>query len=165
MSRFVEIAVMGTFALAMVAYEGNFVWRTKVSRAVVFSRYVYSSRLGFWSEADVDFVVERQPVRASLRAWFQVLRPGQNVSIRYVPDDSKYAALNEVWLLFPGSISAIGVFGLVGFAGVMRLRAARRRQGIALLSDDYAPPRINPRAAVRLPIDTKPRLWDKELDG
>ena len=163
MSRFVGIAVMGMVALAIVVYEGNFIRRTKVSRAVVVRSYVYSSRLGFWSDADVDFVAEGRPIQASLRAWFQVLRPGQNIRIRYVPDDPQYAALNEFWLLCPGSIAAIGVFGLVGFSGAMRLREARRRKGIALLGDDYVV--INPRASVSLSIDVTPRLWDRELDG
>ena len=155
--------VMGVAAILLFLGEWNSGRRARAAQAVVID-VAYAGRSGL-TFADVSYVAEGKPIRATLRAWFGFLRPGQRVPILYVPSDPNTVALDWFWQRHFGSMLALAVFMVVAAVERQKVIASRRRQRSALLRDDYVGPRWGPNGIASLPIDTSPALWDRGLDG
>ncbi len=155
--------VMGAAALLLFLGEWNSGRRARAGQAVVVE-VAYAGRSGL-TFADVSYVVKGKPIRATLRAWFGFLRPGQRVPILYFPSDPNTVVLDWFWQRHFGSMLALALFMVVAAVERQKLIASRRRPRSALLRDDYVGPRVGSRGIPWLAIDTAPRLWDRDLDG
>jgi putative exporter of polyketide antibiotics len=168
MKQFIGTALMGAVAISLIAYEWDSRRHARAGRAVVIESAVYG-RSGK-TIADVVHVVGGQQVRATLRAWYCHLKPGQQLRILYRPSDPEDVVLDSFWQRHYGSMVALALFVIVAIgeilAQAMKDARERRQQALMLLRDDYLVPRESgSRAAASLRIDTSPRLWDRELDG
>jgi hypothetical protein len=158
----VGAVLMGVVAISLLIDEWDFDRRAIAGQAEVID--AFSGRSGR-TIADVVLVVEGQRVRATLRAWYCLLRPGQQVRVLYRPSDPENMVLGWFWQRHYGSTIALTVFTVLAVTEALRFFAWRRRQEVALLRDDYVGPCVGSRGIPSLRIDTAPRLWDRNLDG
>ena len=108
-------------------------------------------------------VVKGQQVKATLRAWYCHLRPGQQVRVLYLPSDPENVVPDWFWQRHYGSTIAMTLFTVLAATEALRFFSWRRRQAVSLLRDDYVGPRTGSRGSPTLPIDTAPRLWNQDL--
>jgi hypothetical protein len=159
----VGAVLVGVAAILLLIYEWDFGRRARVGQAVVVTSDDVGGESGL-TVAEVLVAADGRQVRATLRAWFCHLRPGQRVRVLYLPSDPEKVVPDWFWQRHYRTLIAAAMFTALVAAEALRFRAWRRRQAVALLRDDYAGPGARSRGTPALPIDTAPRLWDQELD-
>lgn len=155
--------VVGFAAVLLLIYEWDYGRRTRAGRAVVVESDVYG-RSGL-TIADAIVVSEGRRRKATLRAWYCVLRPGLEVRVRYLPGDPGNLVLDWFWQRHYGSVIGLAAFTALATTQTLGFLAWRRRQASVLLRDDDIGPPVPGRGTPVLPIDLAPRLWDRDLDG
>src|SRR4051812_22283686 len=154
---------VGLAAILLLVYEWDFGRRTRAGRAVVVESAVYG-RSGL-TIADALIVSEGRQRKATLRAWYSVLRPGQEVRVRFLPSDPGNLVPDWFWQRHYGSVIGLAAFTVLALTQTLGFLSWRRRQASVLLRDDYIGPPAAWRGTSALPIDLAPRLWDSDLDG
>ncbi len=155
--------VTGVLAIALFVFEWDFGRRAQSGEAVVIDSGT-ALRSGL-TIASVWLNSDGRPTRATLRAFYCRLIPDEQVKVRYLANDPETVWLAGFWPQhYPSLIAA--VFAIVfAVAEAFRLRELHRRPAVGMLRDDYVGPRLRSSGGVTIPIDTSPRLWDRDLDG
>ncbi len=163
MKLFAGTVVTGMVAILLFLYEWDFGRRARAGQAVVIAS-AFHGRSGM-TLADVLHVADGRQIRATLRAWYCPLSSGQQVRVLYLASDPENVVPDWFWQRHFASTIALVVCMVLTATATLDFLAWRRRQAVALLRDDYVAPHAGWRGTPALPIDTAPRLWDRDLDG
>ncbi len=165
----IGVVVIGAVAFLLFLYEWNFVRRARSGHAVVIQASTY--RPNERTIPEVEVIGPGPRMRATLRACFWDLKPGQIIPILYLPNDSGSVILDSYGQRHYYSIEALSLCVLLAAWKVRCFLERHHREAITPLPDDYVVPDdyvaliAGTRGAPPLRIDTSPRLWDHDLDG